>query len=365
VDHDCLWRFLRRACAPDPADRFTDADEMAESLHGVLSQVAAASDGQPRPYTSTRWSPPRPQLDGLDWRSLPNPMLPNHPRVPNRIAGIVDGDPRAAVQLAGGGGEFSWADLAAVARAYCEVEDFHHAYLTVEAMVAGDVEMAGMRTVIDTAQNYMHGVVATAAGDAGRAVAYFDQAYADAPGEMGCALAYAAAVERLGDRSRYEEAAALYQQVVVTDPTWVSAVAGLSRVLVALDRPVDAARVLTAVPPAHQSRAEALTLACGAMQRGPFDERVAAAATERLRAVQGDRSPAEAELAVALYGAALTAVLRRQQVPATVGDRSTAPSELARAAEDALLDLADATPNVARRHQLLDQAARTRPWSLW
>ena len=82
VEHDCLWRFLQRACAPDPADRFLDADEMADALHGVLSQVAAATDGLPRPRTSGRYSPPRPRLDGLSWQALPSPLLPNHPRSP-------------------------------------------------------------------------------------------------------------------------------------------------------------------------------------------------------------------------------------------------------------------------------------------
>jgi hypothetical protein len=37
---------------------------------------------------------------------------------------------------------------------------------------------------------------------------------------------------------------------------------------------------------------------------------------------------------------------------------------LGSAAEGALLELADATPDVARRHELLDAAARIRPWSL-
>ena len=44
--------------------------------------------------------------------------------------------------------------------------------------------------------------------------------------------------------------------------------------------------------------------------------------------------------------------------PATAGSWPSA-------AEEALLDLADATPDAARRHELLDAAARTRPWSVW
>jgi serine/threonine-protein kinase PknG len=366
VDHDCLWRFLQRACAPDPDQRFADADEMTDALHGVLCQVAAASDSQPRPYTSTRWSPPRTKIDELDWRTLPNPMLPNHPRLANRVAGLADGDPVAAIGLASSGGELSWADRAAMARAQCEVGDFPAAAAAIESLDAASADAAGDAAIIDAARTYLRGVVALAAGDAAGGATHFDAAYAAAPGEAACALAYASALEATGDPARRDEAAALYQQVAVTDPTWVGAVAGLARVLVALGRPVDAARVLTAVPPAHPARAEALTLACRAMQQGSYDDRVATAAGERVRAATaGDRNAAEAELAAALYGAALIGVIRGEAVAGPVGGHEATVAELARAAEAALLDLANSTPNPARRHQLLDSAARTRPWSLW
>ena len=44
--------------------------------------------------------------------------------------------------------------------------------------------------------------------------------------------------------------------------------AGLAWALGALGRPVEAARVLTAVPAGHPLRPEALTLACRAMEAG-------------------------------------------------------------------------------------------------
>ena len=124
VEHDCLWRFLERACAPDPAERFRDADEMADALHGVLCQVAAAVDGNPRPRTSTRYSPPRPRLDPLGWQALPSPLMPNHPRIANRVAGVAEGDPEAVARMVQVDEELSWADIAAVARAHCELGQF-------------------------------------------------------------------------------------------------------------------------------------------------------------------------------------------------------------------------------------------------
>jgi hypothetical protein len=218
--------------------------------------------------------------------------------------------------------------------------------------------------VLDNAQSYLHGLTALAAGDAGRAVNFLTAAYATAPGEAACALALAVALAASGDRARLDEAADLFEQVAVADPTWVTAIAGLAWALDALERPAEAARVLTAVPPAHPLRAQALTYACRAMEAGAYDPSVAAVAGERVRSARGSGA-AEAELAASLYRAALAALARGEQVGTEVAGQQATRPELARAAERALLDLADATPDTARRHELLDAAARTRPWSVW
>jgi serine/threonine-protein kinase PknG len=365
VEHDCLWRFLQRACATDPAARFVDADEMADALHGVLCQVAASEDSVPRPRTSARYSPPRPRLDGDAWQVLPGPLLPNHPRLANRVAGVADGDPHAVVSMVGEDEELSWADIAAVARARCELGDFAGADSVAGRLDAASPEAAKFAAVIDNVRSYLLGLSALAARDGTRAARFFDDAYSSAPGEAACALATAAALVASGDRSRLEEAADLFEQVSVADPSWAPALAGLAGALVALDRRVDAARVLTAVPVLHPLRVEALTLACRTMLDGPYVPEVAAAAAERLRSAKpGARTAAEAELASALYSAALAAVLRGEQVGA-VGDVPAEPQALARGAEEALLDMAAATPDSGRRHALLDDAARTRPWSVW
>ncbi|HET6949121.1 MAG TPA: serine/threonine protein kinase [Acidimicrobiales bacterium] len=365
VDHDCLWRFLERACAPDPADRFADADEMADALHGVLCQVAAATDSRPRPRTSTRFSPPRPRLDGIGWQALPSPLLPNHPRLANRVAGVADGDPAAAVHIAGEG-DLSWPDIAVVARAYCELGDTRSADAAIGRLDETGADAAGLASTIGTARSYLHGISGLAAGDAPRAAVLLADAYATAPGEAACALAYAAALTATGDASRLEEAADLYEQVAVADPSWAPAVAGLARTLTALGRQADAARVLTAVPGLHPLRAEALAEACRLMEPGPYDRQVATAAGDHLRAGRGkQRTVADAELAVALYGAALAAIERGETVGPDVGGVDASPKALARAAESALVDLADNTPDPVRRHEQLDRAARIRPWSVW
>jgi hypothetical protein len=85
---------------------------------------------------------------------------------------------------------------------------------------------------------------------------------------------------------------------------------------------------------------------------------------------------------VALYSAALHALERAEDdaegdispggngdgthgLPGTVNGVPPTRADLADAAAAALADLADATPNRGRKHQLLDQAARTRSWRWW
>ena len=57
AENESFLRALRRATDPDPDRRFASAAEMAEQLTGVLREVLAVADGQPRPAFSTLFSP--------------------------------------------------------------------------------------------------------------------------------------------------------------------------------------------------------------------------------------------------------------------------------------------------------------------
>src|SRR5207245_10754374 len=50
--HESLYLFLMKATAHDPRDRYQTAEEMAEALESVLREVAAVSQGSPRPAPS-------------------------------------------------------------------------------------------------------------------------------------------------------------------------------------------------------------------------------------------------------------------------------------------------------------------------
>src|SRR5262249_51892254 len=54
--YDSLYRFLVRATAADPDDRFQSADEMAVQLEGVLREIVATESGTPWPEASVTFT---------------------------------------------------------------------------------------------------------------------------------------------------------------------------------------------------------------------------------------------------------------------------------------------------------------------
>ena len=83
---DSLYRFLERATAADPDDRFQTAEEMAGQLVGVLREIVAASTGSPAPGASTSSRrPAAARSSAADWRTLPAPLVdPDDPQ-----AGVI------------------------------------------------------------------------------------------------------------------------------------------------------------------------------------------------------------------------------------------------------------------------------------
>ena len=77
AEYDSLYRFLVRATAADPDDRFQSADEMAVQLEGVLREIAAAESGIPWPEVSATFTSElrSGSEDPDDWRALPAPLI--------------------------------------------------------------------------------------------------------------------------------------------------------------------------------------------------------------------------------------------------------------------------------------------------
>jgi serine/threonine-protein kinase PknG len=90
---ESLYRFLIKATAQNPDDRFQSADEMADQLLGVLREVVAIETNTPRPASSTLFGGDMLALTNsgdfepirADYHQLPIPTLDSTDRAFNML----------------------------------------------------------------------------------------------------------------------------------------------------------------------------------------------------------------------------------------------------------------------------------------
>ena len=92
VEHDCLWRFLQRACAPT---RRTASRRRRDGRRAPrrARPGGGLEDGRPRPRTSALQPAPTPPRRAVV-AALPSLLLPNHPRLPTRWRASPRATPR-------------------------------------------------------------------------------------------------------------------------------------------------------------------------------------------------------------------------------------------------------------------------------
>lgn len=252
-EYESYYRFLRRATDPDPAARFSSADEMAEQLTGVLRQVLAA-DGDPRPpVASARFTPERAvastdvyaRLDSLAAAlALPEPREDRDDPAVGFLATLDSAEPaRAVAQLAAAPLASPEVTLRLI-RAHLACRDITAAQQALDttglAGGAGGVAAGDWRLV------WHRGLVALAGNrpaDAGRE---FLSVFDAAPGEIAPQLALAACAELAGQPRLARH---YYEAVWRTDPSGVGAAFGIARTLLADD---------TLAPPARRAQAVAV-----------------------------------------------------------------------------------------------------------
>jgi serine/threonine-protein kinase PknG len=278
-------RLLRRATKAEPRLRFPSAGEMAEQLTGVLREVLAVGDGQPRPAFSELFSPELRAVGtdlGLARGSVSGAGVPPPPAA-EVIAGLpaplADGSDPAAGYLASLGGlepaQQAQALLGAVtgdAGVPPAVSGSPETRLAlVRALIAaGDRDTArgyltelsatpvsagtGATGTADWRVTWHSGLCELASGQPEQARAAFSAVYDELPGELAPKLALGFAAEAAGDLA----AARRYFQLVWTiDRSYVSAAFGAARAcLAANDRPAAIAAV-AAVPETSSHHAAA------------------------------------------------------------------------------------------------------------
>jgi serine/threonine-protein kinase PknG len=247
AERESLHRFLLKATATDPLDRFESAEEMSEQLLGILREEAGRR-GQAQPAVSTVFGP-----DGVvgagadaivepDWHLLPPPKVdPNDPGV-GFVLGLADGEPAAVVAsltqaLATKAVPATPETVLRLARAHLDADEPDQAGSALDRL--GDIH--------DWRAWWHRGLQALARQRPTEAIDWLDPVYTELAGEVPAKLALALAHELAGDATR---SADLYDIASRTDPSYVSGAFGLARVRLAVGDREAAVDALERVPAA-------------------------------------------------------------------------------------------------------------------
>ena len=399
---ESFLRALLRATDPDPDRRFASASEMAEQLTGVLREVLAVADQQPRPSFSTLFSPevqtagvPVSQPDGqqLDGRQLGGQQRVGQPAAyPAPAAGLVvaglpvpqvdstdpaagylatlstlNAEQRTAALIAAVRSEQSTPAAVAgspetqlaLARSLIVGGDLEHAS-AVLSFLAGSAD-ADWRAV------WYQGLRELAAGQPGPAQAAFDTVCATLPGELAPKLALAFAAEAAQDQAT---AARYFQLVWTVDQSYVSAAFGLARTRLAGADRAGAIAALAAVP-ASSSHHQAAQIAAVRLHVAP-DPGQSLVSADDVQAAGSRRSRLTLDEARQLHltGAVLKAALDCAAAGQSLGSGTLLGCPLDERAlrfglERCYRDQARLTPDRRHRVELIDLAnvVRPRTWS--
>ena len=215
--HESLHRFLLKATATDPDDRFVSADEMAEQLVGVLREEVAAR-GEVRPAVSALFGPDvavgRADLAAEatpGWRALPVPKVDPSDPAAGTVLGLGDLPPAAVIATLTSGATPVDSPEVVVRTARADLALGQPDEASTELDRLGDLR--------DWRVWWHRGLVALATGRADDAVDWLDPVCTDLPGEVAPRFALAVAAEAGGDLDRAE---GLYARVLTVDPGFVS-----------------------------------------------------------------------------------------------------------------------------------------------
>ena len=365
--HESLYRFLLKATATDPIDRFESAEEMAEQLTGVLREEVA-SHGEAHPAVSTVFEPggvvgaDEHDEVGPDWRLLPSPKVDTLDPGVGVVLGLADGEPAAVVAalssaLAADSIPATPETLLRLARANLDDGMPEDAAATLDRL--GDDREWRLW--------WHRGLIALACRRAGEAIDWLDPVYTDLPGEVPAKLALALAHELASDLGR---SADLYDLASRTDPSYVSGAFGLARVRVALGDRVRAVEALDRVPAtssahvaARLAAVRALALTTGPHAQPPTTEQLESAAgiLTELRLTPRHH----AELAGTLFEAGLAALAAGTATPGRrILGRPLTENGLRAGLESTYRDLARTASTTRERNDLVDLANHSRPRTL-
>lgn len=374
---ESLYRFLLKATAHHPDDRFQDADPMAAQLTGVLREIVAVTQRSPRPVPSELFEGDRlgtllidaddnELVDTPEWRVLPHPKVDPADPAAAFLIGIEEVDPSRAIELINDGlRDGSLPDTREVR--------FHLIRVQLDAggSTPGHVERALDEIEAldpwDWRIHWYRGLLHLESGDPARAAELFSKVWTEIPGEVAPKVAVAVAAERAGE---YGRAAALYELAASVDSTYVSAPFGLARCRAAQGDRAGAVAAYRQVPPSSAAFAgaqveSARTLAGARSNDAPTSSELEAAARtiDQLQIDASERSRLAAEVLERALAAMGAGTLAPDASKKLFGGGLT-QGDLRLRLESVYRDQARMAPTDAERVALVDRANLVRPRSL-
>jgi serine/threonine-protein kinase PknG len=253
--HNSLYRFLVKATAPHPDDRFQTAQEMTDQLYGVLREVVAAERGMPVSAPSTLFtSDLRADPEGPDWRLLPQPQVATDDPAAGYLATLAATDQQELIALLRAAPERTIEVNLRLTRALIDACELDQAEELLAAIAADDPW--------EWRVAWHRGTAELAREQPVEARGQFQIAYEAVPGELAPKLALGVCAEAAGQPA---DAADWYEIVSRTDPGYTTATFGLARCHLACG---DRSRALAAydrVPESSSSYIEAQTARIGCL----------------------------------------------------------------------------------------------------
>ncbi|QCW51400.1 protein kinase [Nocardioides dongxiaopingii] len=221
--NDSLYWLIAKCCAPDPADRFSSADELRTQLLGVLRETVARSTTGTAltSAASVLFEAPATARGVLLWSQLPLLRVDTTDPQHAWLSGIAATGPDELLDvLTSQAPAQSPEVLLAIARAALEKGDTALAHDTAAQLLADDPwEWRAL---------WVEGLAAMSQRDWARATASFNAVYQQVPGELAAKLALAVACENGGQP---EVAESLYLTCAATDAAYVAPAAfGVARI---------------------------------------------------------------------------------------------------------------------------------------
>jgi serine/threonine-protein kinase PknG len=273
IKYESLYRWLMKATAEHPDDRFQTAEEMAFQLLGVLHEAVAIDTNKAQPFKSQLFGGDL--MANTDSGELLARVLPNHQQLP--LHQMLPTDP-AFQDLMNASSDIR-GDVHQQYKAGKELVKKYPRSIEAKLRLAKTEADLGYIDFKETDQHlqeieqvdpwdwrvpWYRGRTALAHKNYQLAIDCFNFVYADLPGEVAPKLALAMAMELHGD---YPVANRLYQRVCQIDPSHHTAVFGLARCLYANQKRSEAVQALNLIPQTAslfpKARVEAVNLMIG------------------------------------------------------------------------------------------------------